>query len=54
MKEGITEVASSLRKGGETFSAAFCRPKARQLLQLVDAFTPDSVSPKVSRSGMVI
>jgi hypothetical protein len=54
MEEGLIEVASSLRKGGGNLSAVFCRPRARQLLQLVDVFTPDFVSSKVSRSDMAI
>jgi hypothetical protein len=41
--QDASTVSSILRKGDETFSVAFYRTKARQLLQLVDAFTPGSV-----------
>lgn len=47
-------VSSILRKGDKTFSVAFCRPKARQLLQLVDAFTPGSASSELSHIGIEV
>jgi hypothetical protein len=48
------KVSWILRKVGEYLSAAFCRPRARQLLQLVHDFTPGFAPSKLSHNHMVL